>query len=70
MTKRFEPIPFMGVVELDDEPENRDLFYSKTQQDIADELGVSRVTVGVTEKRAIKKFKEVFLSKFNKDDFI
>jgi DNA-directed RNA polymerase sigma subunit (sigma70/sigma32) len=68
--KHSEPIPFMGIVEIDDESEDRGSYYSKTQQDIADELGVSRVTVGVTEKRAIKKFKEAFLSKFNKDDFI
>jgi DNA-directed RNA polymerase sigma subunit (sigma70/sigma32) len=70
MTKRTEPIPFFGLVEVDDdEPVDRDL-YSRTQQDIADELGVTRNAVGDVERRAIKKFKEVFLSKFNKDDFI
>ena len=75
MTKYTEAIPFLGIVELDDddEPEqvkDRDMYYSKTQQDIADELGVSRIAVGLTEKRAVKKFKEVFLSKYKKDDFI
>lgn len=67
--KYSEPIPFMGIVEID-ESEDRNLFHSKTQQDVADELGVSRNTISVTEKRAVKKFKEVFLSKYNKDDFI
>jgi DNA-directed RNA polymerase specialized sigma subunit len=75
MTKYTEAIPFLGIVELDDddEPEqvkDRDMYYSKTQQDIADELGVSRIAVGLTEKRAVKKFRKVFLSKFKKDDFI
>jgi hypothetical protein len=75
MTKHTEAIPFLGIVEFDDddEPEqvkDRDMYYSKTQQDIADELGVSRIAVGLTEKRAVKKFRKVFLSKFKKDDFI
>lgn len=70
MTKHNEPIPFMGMVEIDDdEPVDRGLF-SKTQQEVADELGISRNAVGQTENRALKKFKELFLSKFNKDDFI
>jgi hypothetical protein len=70
MTKYSEPIPFMGVVEIDDdEPSDRSI-YSKTQLEVADELGISRNAVGRTEYRALKKFKEVFLSKFNKDDFI
>lgn len=70
MTKMIEPIPFMGLVEIgDDEPVNRGL-YIKTQQEVADELGVSRNAVGQTENRALRKFKEVFLLKFNKDDFI
>jgi DNA-directed RNA polymerase specialized sigma subunit len=74
MTKHTEAIPFLGIVEFDDdEPKiakDRDMYYSRTQQDVADELGVSRLSVVHTEKRAVKKFKEVFLSKFNKDDFI
>jgi DNA-binding XRE family transcriptional regulator len=72
MTKRFEPIPFAGMVEVDDEPEiptDRKLF-NKTQQEVADELGVSRTAVGDVEKRAMKKFKEKFIAKFNKDDYI
>lgn len=70
MTKMIEPIPFMGLVEIgDDEPVDRGL-YIKTQQEVADELGVSRNAVGQTENRALRKFKEVFLLKFNKDDFI
>jgi DNA-directed RNA polymerase sigma subunit (sigma70/sigma32) len=70
MTKHSEPIPFMGVVEIDDdEPYDRSV-YVKTQQEVADELGITRNAVGQTENRALKKFKELFLSKFNKDDFI
>ena len=70
MTKHSEPIPFMGIVEIDDdEPFDRSI-YSKTQSEVADELGITRNAVGQTEHRALKKFKEVFLSKFNKDDFI
>lgn len=70
MTKKTEPIPFMGLVEVeDDEPFERS-FYDKTQQEIANETGVSRTAVGLTEKRAMQKFKELFLSKFKKDDFI
>ena len=67
MTKRTEPIPFMGLVEIDDEVNNT---HPMTQQEVADELGISRPAVGSTEKRAMQKFKEVFLTKFNKDDFI
>jgi DNA-directed RNA polymerase sigma subunit (sigma70/sigma32) len=54
----------MGLVEVDDD------VYPMTQQEVADELGVSRNAVGQTENRALKKFKELFLSKFKKDDFI
>jgi predicted XRE-type DNA-binding protein len=64
MTKKTEPIPFMGMVEIDDDT------HPMTQQEIADELGISRPAVGSTEKRAMQKFKELFLKKFNKDDFI
>lgn len=70
MTKKTEPIPFMGMVEIDDDELIDRSLYSKTQQEIADELGVSRNAVGQTEHRALKKFKELFLSKFKKDDFI
>jgi DNA-directed RNA polymerase sigma subunit (sigma70/sigma32) len=65
MTKKTEPIPFMGMVEIDD-----DIVNPMTQQEVADELGVSRNAVLQTEHRALKKFKELFLSKFKKDDFI
>ena len=65
MTKHSEPIPFMGMVELDD-----DDVHPMTQQEVADELGISRPAVGSTEKRAMQKFKEKFLTKFKKDDFI
>lgn len=65
MTKRLEPVPFFGFVEVDD-----DDIYPMTQQEVADELGISRPAVGSTEKRAMQKFKEKFLKKFNKDDFI
>jgi len=70
MTKHKEPIPFMGMVEIDDDELIDRNLYSKTQQEVADELGVSRNAVGQTEHRALKKFKELFLSKFKKDDFI
>jgi hypothetical protein len=69
MTKHSEPIPFMGMVEIDDEPADRSI-HAKTQQEVADELGISRNAVGQTEHRALRKFKELFLSKFKKDDFI
>ena len=69
MTKRIEPIPFAGMVEIDDEEPDKKLF-DKTQQEVADELKVTRGTVGNVEKRAIKKFKEKFVAKFNKDDYI
>jgi DNA-directed RNA polymerase sigma subunit (sigma70/sigma32) len=68
MTKRIEFIPFMGAVEVDDD-EVSDT-HPMTQQEVADELGVSRNAVLQTEHRALKKFKELFLKKFNKDDFI
>ena len=73
MTKKTEFIPFMGVVEIeeDDVQESQDRsLHSKTHQEIADEMGVTRTAVGLTEKRALRKFKELFLKKFNKDDFI
>lgn len=69
MTKRLEPIPFAGMVEIDDEEPDKKLF-DKTQQEVADELKVTRGTVGNVEKRAMKKFKEKFVAKFNKDDYI
>jgi DNA-directed RNA polymerase sigma subunit (sigma70/sigma32) len=69
MTKRIEPIPFAGMVEIDDEEPDKKLF-DKTQQEVADELKVTRGTVGNVEKRAMKKFKEKFVAKFNKDDYI
>ena len=72
MTKRIEPIPFVGMVEIDDdetESIDRKLF-AKTQKEVADELGVTRHAVGQVEKRAMKKFKEKFVAKFKKDDFI
>ena len=73
MTKKTEFIPFMGVVEIDDEEEtvgvDRDL-YSKTQQEVADELGVTRIAVGQTERRALKKAKELLTKKFKKSDLI
>ena len=71
MTKRIEPIPFMGMVEVEEEDVRVDRnLYSRTQQDVADELGVSRNAVMDTESRALRKFKAKFLEKFNKDDFI
>lgn len=65
MTKRFEPIPFMGVVEIDE-----DDVYPMTQQEVADVLKVSRPVVSRIEKQAMQKFKQKLLKKFNKDDFI
>lgn len=71
MTKRIEPIPFAGMVEVDDEPVVSDkIDFAKTQKEVANELGVSRHAVQQVEKKAMKKFKENFLAKFNKDDFI
>jgi len=65
MTKRFEPIPFMGVVEVDEND-----IYPMTQQEVADVLNVSRPVVSRIEKQAMQKFKQKLLKKFNKDDFI
>jgi DNA-directed RNA polymerase sigma subunit (sigma70/sigma32) len=71
MTKRLEPIPFAGMVEIDYEPEVTDRkLFAKTQKEVADELGISRNAVGDVEKKAMKKFKEKFIAKFNKDDYI
>ena len=67
MTKRLEPVPFFGMVEIDDDEVNN---HPMTQQEVANVLGVSRNAVLQTEHRALKKFKEKFLEKFNKDDFI
>jgi transcriptional regulator len=65
MTKRFEPIPFMGVVEVDEND-----VYPMTQQEVADVLNTTRPEVSRIEKRAMQKFKQKLLKKFNKDDFI
>lgn len=71
MTKRIEPIPFAGMVEVDDEPVvSNKIDFAKTQKEVANELGVTRHAVAEVEKKAMKKFKEKFLAKFNKDDFI
>lgn len=72
MTKKTEFIPFLGVVEVDDEEEvasDRSV-YAKTQQEVADELGVTRNAVGDTERRALKKAKEILTKKFKKSDLI
>jgi DNA-directed RNA polymerase specialized sigma subunit len=60
------------MVEIDDdETESMDRkLFAKTQKEVADELGVTRHAVGQVEKRAMKKFKEKFIAKFKKDDFI
>ena len=50
MTKRLEPVPFFGMLEVDD-----DDVYPMTQQEVADELGISRPAVGSTEKRAMQR---------------
>ena len=71
MTKKIEPIPFAGMVEVDDEPEvsiKND--FAKTQKEVANELGVTRTAVGLIEKKAMKRFRQKFLAKFKKDDFI
>jgi len=65
MTKRFEPIPFMGVVEVDEND-----IYPMTQQEVANVLNTDRTVVSRIEKRAMQKFKQKLLKKFNKDDFI
>ena len=67
MTKTTEPIPFMGLVEIDDAD---DKIHPMTRIEIANELGITRTAVGMTEVRALKKFREKFLLKFKKSDFI
>ena len=69
MTKHSEPIPFLGMVEIDDDDEVNDI-HPMTRKEVADELGITRTAVGMTENRALRKFKEKFLQKFKKDDFI
>jgi DNA-directed RNA polymerase sigma subunit (sigma70/sigma32) len=69
MTKRIEPIPFLGMLEVNDEPYDRSV-YVKTQQEVADVLGLKRSVVGYIENRALKKLRKKFLEKFNKTDFI
>ena len=71
MTKRIEPIPFMGMVEVDDEVVKTDRNLTiKSQQEVADELGVTRIAVGDTERRALKKAKELLSKKYKKSDLI
>ena len=72
MTKHSEPIPFMGIVDIDDDvQENQDRSLTvKTQQEVADELGITRNAVGQTEKRALKRFKEILTTKYKKSDLI
>ena len=73
MTKRTEFIPFLGVVEIDDEEETVSVdvsLYFQTQQEVADELGVTRIAVGQTERRALKKAREILSKKFKKSDLI
>lgn len=72
MTKKIEPIPFAGMVEIeeDDNEVSGKQYFAKTQKEVANELGVTRTAVGLVEKKAMKKFKEKFLAKFKKDDFI
>jgi len=69
MAKRIEPIPFMGLVEVDDDVVESSQF-NYTLQEVADKLGISRGTVSVTERRALRKFKQKFLEKFKKEDLI
>ena len=68
MIKRFEPVPFAGMVEIDDD-EVSDT-HPMTRKEVADELGITTTAVGMTENRALRKFKEKFLKRFKKDDFI
>lgn len=75
MTKKTEFIPFMGAVEIDDEEDevqerNSRELYEKSLREVADELGVSRETVGQAEKRGLRKAKELLLKKFKKSDLI
>lgn len=74
MTKKTEFIPFMGAVEIDDEEDTQEMqdrsLTVKTQQEVADELGITRNAVGQTEQRALKRFKEVLTKKYKKSDFI
>lgn len=74
MTKKTEFIPFMGAVEIDDEEDTQEMqdrsLTVKTQQEVADELGITRNAVGQTEQRALKRFKEILTTKYKKSDFI
>jgi DNA-directed RNA polymerase sigma subunit (sigma70/sigma32) len=61
-----EPIPFVGFIEIDDEPTPL-----MTQEDIALVMGVSRQTVRNIEESAFKKIRrELFKRGYNKDDLL
>ena len=70
--KKIELIPFVGAVEYDDdEPQEIDRnLYFRTQQEVADELGITRNAVGDTEKRAIRKVRAILIKRFKKSDLI
>jgi DNA-directed RNA polymerase sigma subunit (sigma70/sigma32) len=70
MTKKIEPIPFVGMVEIEEDDVSDKIDFAKTQKEVANELGVTRTAVGLIEKKAMKRFRQKFLAKFKKDDFI
>lgn len=70
MTKQVEFIPFMGIVEFDDSIKVDKTLTNKTQQEVADELGMAKSTITDIEQRALRKFKTALEAKFKKDDFI
>lgn len=59
----LEPIPFAGMVNLND--------VEMSRQDIADALGMSRQNVAFIEQKALKKIRqELFKRGIDKEDLI
>ena len=62
-TLDLEPIPFAGMVNLND--------VNMSRQDIADVLGMSRQNVAHIEEKALKKIRqELFKRGINKEDLL
>ena len=64
MTKRLEPIPFAGMVEIDDEDFDKTLF-SKTQKEVANELGITEISA-MHDSAISTFFKEILPSVLTK----
>ena len=62
-TIEIEPIPFAGMVNLNE--------FNMSRQDIADELGMSRQTITNIEEKALKKIRRILFKRgIEKDDLL